>query len=130
MMVLNQEISISSSPMSYTHKLTQNDRALRCPSQVQRSGEGPARGKEHREERGENGSACSFHFPFFHRGAPTDRSSAQIHQQMLEISVSFNHGKKAQQATSHALHFIPSSFCLSGAALHPPKKCFNKRIDT
>lgn len=60
----------------------------------------------------ENGSACSFYFLLFHWGAPIDRSSAQIHQQMLELTVSFNHGERAQQATSHALYFISSS-------LHP-----------
>lgn len=48
----------------------------------------------------------------FHRGAPIDRSSAQIRQQMLELTVSFNRGRKAQQATSRALYFISSS-------LHP-----------
>lgn len=79
------------------------------------------RGKEHQEEKGENGSACSLYFPLFHRGEPIDRSSAQIHQQMLELTVSFNHGKKAQQATSRALYFIFSSLCLLGALCISPQ---------
>lgn len=76
-------------------------------------GNGGASGREGAPGgKGENGSACSFCFPLFHRGAPIDRSSAQIRQQMLELTVSFNRGRKAQQATSRALDFISSS-------LHP-----------
>lgn len=90
--------------------------------QAERREEGAPQGE------GENGSACSFCFPLFHRGAPIDRSSAQIRQQMLELTVSFNRGKKAQKATSRAplLHrLIPSSLCLLEAPCISPINRFN-----
>lgn len=72
------------------------------------------------------GQRVHFAFPLFHRGAPIDGSSAQIRQQMLELTVSFNRGKKgSKRATSSAsaLHLlIPSSRRFLAAPLHLRRK--------
>lgn len=108
----------------HKHKLTQNDLdiavnpAPHTTSKKNKSVEWEGATGEARERegapggKGENGSACSFYFPLFHRGPPIDRSSAQIHQQMLELTVSFNHGNQKKRLNKPPLALSASSLRL------------------
>lgn len=94
-------------PTSTTHQ------KKKTQSEEKEKAEGFGGRKEHREEREKMGQRVHFAFPLFHRGAPIDGSSAQIRQQMLELTVSFNRGEKGSKGPPLApLHFISSS-------LHP-----------
>lgn len=74
-----------------TNKLICSPRTSRCMQKKNKSlgwKGATGEGRKGRSAGRENGSACSFYFPLFHRGAPIDRSSAQIHQQMFKLAVS------------------------------------------
>lgn len=101
-------------------------------STVRRGERGREGEKERGEEKVENGSACSFLLSFSpQRRTDRQRLSPKSAKQMLELTASFNCGKKKGHLTLSTLYphpFIPSPY--SRSPLLPGKSALTLRMRT